>query len=415
MPVANAVGGTSAAALPAFGGRPAIAVLPFENLSQDPEQEYFADGLTEDLINRMSLFRAFPVISRNSTFTWKGKAIDVRAVAADLGVRYVVQGSIRKSGPRVRIAAKLVDASTGQQAWAQTYDRDLTDVFAVQDEISEAIAASLVLDLNRSEHELARRRDPASLEAWGLYQRALPLIYRFTREDHEAARELLERAVALDPQFAPAVARLGEIHIWDIILGYSSDFDASIAAALAQSRRAVEADPRDAEARSQLAWALMTAGQGFAAVEEVRHAYELNPGNPWVLLIFAWLRAMTGPSPQEAIEYVERARRLSPRDPAEWLFYDVQAGAFMIANRFEDALASARRLIQLWPGYTFGHVWCAMALASLGRPDEAREAVRRADAAMPGITIASVLQMLGAIAPEVSRHFSDALARAGMP
>ena len=398
-----------------FGGRPAIAVLPFDNLSRDPEQEPFADGLAEDLINRLSLWRALPVISRNSSFTWKGRTGDLKQVAADLGVRYVVQGSIRKAGQRVRIAAKLADALTGQQVWTQTYDRDLTDVFAVQDEISEAIATSLMLDLNRAEQDIAQRRDPESLEAWGLYQRALPLIYHFNREDLDAARALLARAIALDPRFAPALARYAEVHVWDIILGWTQDFDRSIAIALDHARRAVHADPRDAEARAQLAFSLMTSGDGYAAIEEARRGLDLNPSNIWVLLLYAYLWHMTGNPPQDSIDLVERARRLSPRDPAEWLFYDILAGAYLNAGRYEEGLAAAKRLTGLWPTYGFGYIWCAMNAAALGRIDEARGYGLKAREVQPDMSVAVVRQMLGATAPEVDRRIVETLQLAGVP
>ncbi len=397
-----------------FGGRPAIAVMPFENRSGDPEQEYFADGLAEDLITRLSLWRSFPVIARQSSFAYKGQNVDRKQVASELGVRYLVQGSVRKSGERVRIAAQLVDVATGQNVWSQTYDRVLTDVFAAQDEISEAIAASLVVDLQRAEHARVQHRAPENLEAWGLFQRALTFFYRFTREDFGEARSLLERSLALDPKFSTAWARLAEIAFWEYLYGWTDSPAQLLESMLAAARRGVELDPRDAEAHAELAISLMTAGEGLAAMEEARRGTELNPSHPWALLIRAYIGHMTGNSPEESIELATRAVKLSPRDPAEWLFYDVLAGAYFNAGRFEEGLAAGRRLVSLWPTYYFGPLWCAMNLVELGRIDEARAAVREARRVLPEVTLEMVRRVLGAMAPDVDRRMMGALQRAGL-
>jgi TolB-like protein len=426
-------GGSARPALPqgtlvsGFGGRPAIAVLPFDNRSGDPEQEFFAEGLAEDLITRLSLWRSFPVIARQSSFAYKSRRADLKQVSAELGVRYVVQGSVRKSGERVRIAAQLVDAATGQNVWTQTYDRVLTDVFAAQDEISEAIAASLVADLNRAEHALLTGSTVVTLanaqvqphaaknfEAWGLYQRALAFFYRFTREDFAQARALLERAVELDPQFSTAWARLAETGMWEIIYGWTENPDQTIENALAQARRAVAIDPRDAEAHAELAFVLMTAGEGYAAIEEARRGTELNPSHPWALLIRAYVWHMTGNPPEESIDLVMRAMRLSPRDPAEWLFYDVLGGAYFNAGRFAEGLAAGRRLVSLWPGYYFGHLWCAMNAMELGQIASAEASIREARRVLPEVTLDMVRRVLGAMASDVDRRMMGALQRAGL-
>ncbi len=402
-------------AIPGFGGRPAIAVLPFENRSGDPEQEYFADGLAEDLISRLSLWRAFPVIARNSSFSYKGSVIDLKRVSAELGVRYVVQGSVRKASNRVRIAAQLVDASTGQNVWTQTFDRDLTDVFAVQDEISEAIAASLIVDLQRAEYTHVRQRAPESLEAWGLYQRALPLLCSFGREEFREARRLLERATELEPQFSTAWARLTEVATWELLYGWTDTPEATLKSAIAYARRAVELDPRDVDAHTELSYALMTAGDGVGAVEEARRAIELNPSHPKALLFHAYVWHMTGHPAEESIERVHRAMRLSPRDPVEWLFYDVLAGAYFNAGRYEEGLTAGRRLVALYPDYYFGYVWNAMNAVELGQMDVARAAVQEARRQVPDLSIAMLRRVLGAMGPEVDRRMMGALARAGLP
>jgi TolB-like protein/Tfp pilus assembly protein PilF len=397
-----------------FGSRPATAVLPFENLSGDPEQEYFADGLAEDLIGRLSLWRAFPVIARNSSFAYKGKAADVKQVAADLGVRYIVEASVSTAGSRVRISAQLVDADTGRHVWARTYDRDLVNLFALQDEISEAIAAALVPDLQRAEYDRARRRAPENLEAWGLYQRALPLIYRFTREDSAQARDLLERATQLDPQFSSAPARLAEVRIWDVVFGWTDSPLETLDAAVAHARRAAELDPRDAEAHAELAFALLTAGFGAEALEAAQRALELNPCLPFALNVHANVRFRNGHPPGESIEVLQRALRLSPHDPTDFAMHESLAGAHFIAARHEEGLAAARRVIAMLPHYYWGYLWGAMNAVGLGRFDEARALVRDACRALPGLTLGAARSALGAMAPEVDRRISEALRQAGL-
>jgi TolB-like protein/cytochrome c-type biogenesis protein CcmH/NrfG/predicted Ser/Thr protein kinase len=400
--------------VPSFEGRPAIAVLPFDNLSANPEQEYFADGLAEDLITRVSLWRSFPVIARNSSFVYKGRAVDLKKVSAELGVRYVVQGSVRKAKNQVRISAQLIDATTEHHVWAKTYDRELTDVFAVQDEISEAIATSLVGDLERAEHSRIQRRAPESLEAWGLYQRALPLIYNFTREDCTQARTLLGRAVEHDPHFATALARLAEVGTWEVLYEWTDDSEQTLAAAIAEARRAVALDPLDAQARIALSFALMTAGDGHGALEESRQAVELNPSMPFALAIHAYHRHIAGYPPEESIALVQRALRFSPHDPVEWLFYDVLAGAYLNAGRFVEGLEAGRRLIALSPNYYWGYLWSAMNAVGLGQIEEAREFVAQARRVKHELSFELAAKCLGTMAPDVDRRFKEALRQAGL-
>jgi serine/threonine protein kinase len=397
-----------------FGGRPAIAVLPFENLSRDPEQEYFADGLAEDLITRLSLWRSFPVIARNSSFVYKGKPVGPKHVAADLGVRYVVQGSVRKAGSRIRTAARLADATTGQQIWAQTYDRDLSDVFAVQDEISEAIATSLVGDLQRAEHERAQHQAPENLEAWELYQRALPLLHRFTREENAQARALLERSVALAPRFSTALARLAEAGIWEIMHEWTATPERTLATAVDQARCAVTLDALDAYAHAMLAFALMTAGDRYGALDEAGCAVELNPSMPFALAIHAYLRYLTGHPADESIASMQRAMRLSPHDPIEWMFHDILSGAYLNAGRYAEGLNEGRRLITLAPQYYWGYLWSAMNAVGLGRLDEARGLIGEARRVKPGVSIELARKCLGVMSEDVDRRFSQALRQAGL-
>jgi TolB-like protein len=400
--------------VPGFGDRPAIAVLPFDNLSVDPEQAYFADGLTEDLITRLSLFRSFPVIARNSTFVFKGKAVDIKALSADLGARYVVEGSVRSDGDRVRIVAQLIDATSGEHVWAGTYERELTDIFAVQDEISASIAASMVGDLQRAEQAYAAHRDPENLQAWELYQRALPLIYRSTREGNIEAYALLERAVSLDPGFVPARAKLSETLLWRFMGGWTDTAEADLERAFGEARTAVDIDPRDAGARASLALALALKGEIGRAVEEAQQATALNPSEIMAMANVAYYATAAGQSPEASIGLVDRAMRLSPHDPMEFLFYDALGMAYFCAGRYTEGLGAARRLIALRPTYVQGYFYAAMNAAELGQLDEAREFVQQASMLRSDLSLALARTILGGMAPDVDGRVSAALLKAGL-
>jgi len=312
------------------------------------------------------------------------------------------------------MSAQLIDATNGQHIWAKSYDRELSDVFAVQDEISEAIAVSLVGDLERAENDRARRRDPQSLEAWGLYQRAIPFIYNFTREDCRQARGLLERAATLDPHFSTAWARLAEVRIWEIMYEWTDDPESTCDEAISEARQAVALDPLDAQAHAILAFALMTVGDSSGALEESRHAVELNPSLPFALAINAYFRHMAGESPEESIDMIKRALRLSPHDPCEWLFYDVLAGAYLNAGQFPEGLKAGRRLIALSPNYYWGYLWSAMNLVGLGRLEEARDLVRQSQRIKPELSFELARKCLGTMAEDVERRFFEALRQSGL-
>jgi tetratricopeptide (TPR) repeat protein len=314
----------------------------------------------------------------------------------------------------VRIAVQLVDAVSGRNVWAQTYDRELTDVFALQDEISEAIAAPLVVGLQQVEHAHVQHRTPESLEAWGLYQRAMASFYRFTRENFEQTRALLERAIELEPRFSTAWARLAEVGIWQVLHGWTDSAERTLERALKQARHAVDLDPRDAEAHNELSFALMTAGDGYAAMDEARRGLELNPSHIMAQLFYAYMWHMTGHPPADSIELVHRAMRLSPRDPIEWLFYDVLASAYFNAGRFDEGLTAGRRLIALWPEYYSGHLWSAMNAVALGQLDVAHASIRDARRLVPEVSLAMVRRVLGAMAPDVDRRMMGALQQAGL-
>ena len=295
----------------AASGKPSIAVLPFDNLSADPAQEYFSDGITGDIITSLSRIRHLLVTARNTTFAYKGQAMDVQAVASELGVRYVLEGNVRRAGDRVRISVDLIDGETGIQLWAERYDRDLEDIFAVQDEITQTVVGALQPELTRSEIERARRKPPDSRDAWDLYQRGLWHEYRFNKEDNAAAIALFSRAIELDPDFARAHADLSECYTYDVFYRYTErDPNDSFAPA----RRAVEIDSQDATAHRALGWAHLLHADHVDALAELKRAIELNPSEAQSHNIFGFVKTYSG-SAEEGLESHRTALRLSPNDP----------------------------------------------------------------------------------------------------
>jgi tetratricopeptide (TPR) repeat protein len=286
-------------------------------------------------------------------------------------------------------------------------------VSSKQDEISAAIAAQLAVDLDRAEHVRAQKRDPESLEAWGLYQRALPLFYRFRREDFAKARALLERAVSLDPQFSTALARLVELSVWEVVFGWTEADEERLEGVIAAARRAVALDPRDPQTHLSLSFALMASNKEEALLA-ARRALDLNPSMPWALSGYAYLRLMTGHPPEESIALVERALRLSPQDPAEWIFYDVLAGAYLNAGRYEEGLLAGRRLTMMVPDYYFGYLWCAMNSVGHGDLGAGRDFMEQARRALPHLTLDLVRHCFGAMADSVEGRIIGTLTEAGL-
>jgi adenylate cyclase len=401
-------------AVPGFEGRPAIAVLPFDNLSGDPEQEYFADGIAEDLITRLSAWRDFPVIARNSSFTYKGKPVDVKQVGKELGARYVVEGSVRRSEGRVRVAAQLIDATTGAHVWAETYDRELRDIFTLQDEITEAIVASMHPELWKSEQERAVRSTPQNLSAWDAAQRGWWHMRRSTKDDNAEARSLFEKATEIDPQFAQAFAGLAFTHMFDIDHQWSNAAEQSNAELYRAARHAVELDNEDAVAQLALGAALMRRGEQEEAISAFKFATQLNPGMVDAYRLLGGYLAQAG-KPEEAIANLEKAMRLSPHDP--WTFESLagMAMAHVAAGRYEDAVDWAKRLRRHKPEYPISFLILAGSYVRLERIDEARSALREALRLNPAYSVSGVrLALVGADAT-LRERIIDALRKAGLP
>jgi adenylate cyclase len=335
--------------VPGFSGAPAIAVLPFDNLSGDPEQEYFADGMAEDLITRISAWRWFPVIARNSSFVYKGQAVDVKQVSRELGVRYVVEGSVRKGGDRVRISAQLIDATTGHHVWAESYDRELRDIFAVQDEITDSIVMAMRPELRRSEWERAARREPRDLRAYDLTQQGWWYWAKHTADDNLRARSLFEQAIERDPSYADAWSGLAVTHSDDVIQQRTSSPARSISELQRAARRSVSLDPQWARGHYALAMAQYLAGHRDEAIASAESAIELDPSLPAAYRFLGVLIAFAG-RPDDGIAKIETGMRLDPRDPRMWINF--QVAVFSTIRTTTIRMCFSRSAMRTWAGST---------------------------------------------------------------
>lgn len=364
--------------VPGFGGRPAIAVLPFNNMSDDPEQDYFADGITEDLLTTLQAFRTFPVIARNSTFAYKGTSPDVRDVARDLGAGYVLEGSVRKSGDKVRITAQLIDAE-GHHVWAQRYDRDLSDVFALQDEITANIVTAIAPEIDHAEFRSTGTKAQKDVKAWDYYLRGLESMNRITAEGCRAARPLLEKAIEQDPKFALAYATLGRALMDDVALHGGTAFPESdieeLDKAFEFARTAVNLDSSLPVAHSVLALILVMRGDAEEALRSARKAVEMNPVEAG-LRVFLLVTLLANTLYEEALENVALTKRLSPHDIFMWGVLHNEALALFALERYEEAMAAARLSIKERPNNALGHIILIAALAALDREGEAEAAYR---------------------------------------
>ena len=373
---------------PALPDRPSIAVLPFANMSDDPAQDHFTDGMVEDLTTNLSRLHWLFVIARNSTFAYKGRAVDARRIAEELGVRYVVEGSVRRDGDRVRVTAQLIEAETGRHVWADRYDRAVTDIFAVQDAITDTISAVLEPEISHAERERARRRPPDNLGAWELYQRGWWHLLRRNRENLAEARSLLREAVALDPNFSSAHAALAISAFWLITHGIATDADATRAELLREATLAVDLDARDPLAQSALGVAFMETGKFDEAIAAHRVATTLNPNSSLGQWCFGYALNRADRY-AEALQRFDLALRLSPRDPGTWSYLTLRASALYNLGNYAAAAAAAREATRapvvdlIWP-----LVHLAASLGRLGQHDEAARAIEALRRLRPGLTIA---------------------------
>ncbi len=393
--------------------KPSIAVLPFANMSGDPEQEYFADGISEDIITGLSKLRWFFVIARNSSFVYKGKADDVKRVARELGVRYVLEGSVRKGGNRVRITAQLIDASTGSHIWADRYDGDLTDVFALQDEITKRVVAAIEPKLLEAEGIRSQSRSPEDLGAWDMVISANSLFWRLTKVEGNAAIAILQRAVERYPNYAPAHSMLAFMMLVSGYVGWSvGEPEPLVKQAAALAARAAELDDSDPWAHLALGYVAYTMRRTDEAVEEFERALELNPNFAAAHGYLGLALALDGRT-DLAILHVEQAIRMSPHDPQNAIFNVGLAVAHYLAGRYSEAVGFGRKSLQQRDGMTGGHrIYCA-SLAQAGQIDEARAALTRLKELHPDISIAWI-ETYVPYTPGTMPRFLDGMRKAGL-
>jgi TolB-like protein/DNA-binding winged helix-turn-helix (wHTH) protein/Tfp pilus assembly protein PilF len=396
---------------PRLPDKPSIAVLPFTNMSGDPEQEYFSDGITEDVITALSRLRWFFVIARNSTFVYKGHAVDVKQVGRDLGVRYILEGSVRKSGQRVRISSQLLDAPTGNLIWSERYDRELTDIFALQDEITASVTSAIEPKLLAAEGMRSEARSTEDLDAWDLVAKALSHFWKLTAADSTHAIAILRQAVKHYPNYAPAHSMLAFAlfasgYVGWIPPGSERDFAAQLA------RRAAELDDSDPWAHLALGYYEFTGRNTDEAIRHFSAALDLNPNFAAAAGSIGFALALDGRS-DEAIRHFEQAMRMSPRDPFNSFFYVGIAAAHYLAGRYAEGVKWAKGAVQLRPGYIGAHRILCASLAQAGQAEEAKTVLQTLRQMHPEISLAGIRQSVPYTAGPMEK-FLDGMRKAGL-
>ena len=399
----------------ALPDKPSIAVMPFQNLSGDREQEYFADGVAEDIITALSRMQWLFVIARNSTFTYKGRSVDIRQVGRDLGVRYVLEGSVRKAGSRVRITGQLIDASTGMHLWADTFDGDLVDVFELQDRVTVRVVSAISPTLEKAEIERAKRKPTDSLTAYDCFLRAKAGMYRWTREGSDEALRLFKQAREIDPAFACAYSMAAGCYWLRIASGWISDLDREKAEANELARRGVRLGENDAVALAAAAHALAYVVHDLdTAVVFVERALTLDPN-----LAAAWacsgaVQAWLG-DPDTGIKHLMRALRLSPLDPLMPRRLNMIGFAHFIAGRYDEALSWGTRALRDQPDFLAALRLVAASSACIEQMDQARAAMARHLQLDPAMNLSKLRQYNPTRKPADFARFAGALRKAGMP
>jgi adenylate cyclase len=397
----------------ALHSKPAIAVLPFTNMTGDPEQEYLADGMTEDIITGLSHLNWLFVIARNSTFAYKSRAVDLRQVGRDLGVRYVLEGSVRVSGSRMRITSQLIEAASGRHIWAERYDRHLDDVFAVQDEITASVVAAIEPHLYTEEGAHTASQPPESISTWGLVVRSIGLISKLGRKENEEARSLLERAIAIEPTYAKAPAILSWAVWWAAYNYWLPDEDEGIAEAQRHAEQALALDASEPWARMMLGLCLSADGQHERALPELEAALRFNPSFALAHTIYGWALTQAGRFDDAVVE-TQTALRLSPSDTFLSFYEFVHGLALMATRRFEDALPYLRRAFVAFPSFPAHHCMLISCYGHLGLPDQTKAlSTHRNSLAAPPFTVSLVRSDLRKVAngPIVV----EGLIKAGVP
>ena len=395
--------------------KPSIAALPFLNLSGDPEQEYFTDGVVEDIITALSRMSWLFVIARNSSFTYKGRAVDVKQVGRELGVRYVLEGSLRKAANRVRITGQLIDATTGMHLWAERFDSALDDIFELQDQVATSVVGAIAPQLERAEIERAKRKPTESLDAYDYYLRGMANVHFGTREAVDEALRLLYRAIERDSEYAPAYAMASWCHLWRKIHGWMNDRAREMAEGTRLARRAVELGKDDAVALTRAGSALShLAGDLDGSVALLDRAKMLNPNLAAAWFLGGFVRVWRG-DPDSAVAHFTQAMRLSPLDPEMYRMQAGMAAAHLFAKRFDEASSWAAKSFRDLPTFLLAVAFIAASHALAGRTDEARRAMQHLRQLDPTLRISNLTDYLPIRRPQDLATFADGLRRAGLP
>jgi adenylate cyclase len=390
--------------------KPSIAVLPFTNMSGDPEQEYFSDGITEDIITDLSKVSGLFVIARNSVFTYKGKTVKIKDVGRELGVGYVLEGSVRKAGGRVRITAQLVDANTAGHLWAERYDRDLKDIFALQDEVTQKIVAALALKLTKDEQQRIERKYTDNMEAYDAFLQGLEYFNRPTKEANLRARQMFEKAIDLDSMFAEAYAQQGRTHLMDWSMGWSQD-PRSLDEAFELAKKAIALDDLLPSGHAVLADVYLWKKQHDKAVEAFGKAITLDPNDADGLVGMGDILNWSG-RPEKAVGLVKKAMRLNPKYPAWYLW--ALGHAYFLTGQHDQAIETFKRTLNLKPNFLPAHAYLAVIYIEQGRDDEARAEAEKLSKQSPEMSLEAWRKRLPYKDQEVLERMYQSLRKAGM-
>jgi TolB-like protein/class 3 adenylate cyclase len=396
--------------------KPSLAVLPFQNMTGGAEQDYFVDGIVEEITTAISRLPWLFVIARNSSFTYKGRAIDVKQVARELGARYVLEGSVRKAGNRVRITGQLIDPTTGAHIWADRFDGALDDIFELQDQVASSVVGVIEPRLRRSEIERAVRKPTESLDAFDLYLQALAQFDKFSAEGSSEAVRLLKRAVAIDPSYASATAMIGWCRMSQLSLDWVPISEAEIKEAVQLARRAIEIGQEDPDALWMAGWAIAYfAGEAVAGMSLIDRALALNPNSAHAWLASEWVHCYLGQSDLATVA-IQRAMRLSPRDPLAYLSKGGLAFAHLGPGRYQEALGWAEEALLERPGLLFTMRVKVVACGRLGRLEEGRDCLGSLLEQQPDLTIARIIPYARRfISPELTTVYVEGFRKVGMP
>ena len=392
--------------------RPSIAVLPFDNLSGDPEQEYFVDGMTEDLITDLSQVSGLLVIARNSVFTYKGKAVNVRQVGKELGVRYVLEGSVRRAGNRVRINAQLVDARNGLHLWAERFDREITDVFALQDAVTRKIVTALAIQLTQGEEARLSRTSEAIPEAYDMLLRGLERLRRYTPEDNRQARDYFERAIALDPEFARAHADIAYTYSLELLSGWTDSPDVTIEQAEKHSRHALALDPTVREVHFAMGSVHLKKRRHEDAIAAALTAIKVDPNYADAYAQMGWFLNYAG-RPEEGLEVIRKAMRLNPH----YAFYyrTILGQANFHLKRYDEAAKPIEVVVARNPQFAIGHQWLAAAYGQMGRIEDAQWEAAELQTLVPDFSLSAERARAPYKRQEDLDLYIEGLRKAGVP